>query len=770
MRPVKFGIGQPHVRVEDPALLTGRGRFVADTIPTGALRTVVVRSPHAHARFRLRDLAPVRGLPGVRLVLTAGDIANLGPMPSAGTIEPKNEKEMWVPPFPVLADGVVRHVGDAVACVVADTLDQAKDAAEAIEIDWEPLPAVADVHGAAAPGAPQVWAERPGNIAYLCELGEEAATARAFAAAQRVVKVELVNQRLVTNYIETRGVVAEYDRASGLMLTLASQGSHTIRDSLADDVLKIPRARLRVVTGDVGGGFGTKTAPYREYALAAVAAEKLGRAVAWIADRSEHFLADSQGRDNFTVAEMALDGDGRFLALRVDTLANLGAYLAFYGPFIPWIGATVLTGVYRIPVLHARIRGVYSHTVPVDAYRGAGRPEAAYVIERLVDAVARETGETPDAVRNRNFIRAADMPYKTATRRIYDSGDFAGHLERAQELAQWQDFPSRARAAAKRRRLRGIGLSCYIEACGGINAETARIRIERDGTATIFIGTQSNGQGHATAYAQIAAAELDLALEKIAVRQGDTNDLPEGGGTGGSRSLPAGGPSVAWAAKKLAGQLKELAAPELEAPADKLEIVDGAVRVAGSNRLVTFAALASKPGVPPDRLVAEDAFKPPAATYPNGTHIAEVEIDPETGAVALAGYWVVDDFGVSINPLLLEGQIHGGAVQGIGQALYERTVYDETGQLLTASLMDYALPRADDLPCIRFETRNIPCTTNAMGIKGAGEAGAIGSCPAVMNAVIDALDRGFGIRHLDMPASPERVWRAIEAAKRLRRV
>jgi carbon-monoxide dehydrogenase large subunit len=555
-----------------------------------------------------------------------------------------------------------------------------------------------------------------------------------------------------------------------LTLTLASQGSHTIRDSLADDVLKIPRARLRVVTGDVGGGFGTKTAPYREYALAAVAAERLASTVAWIADRSEHFLGDSQGRDNFNVAEMALDGDGRFLALRVDTLANLGAYLAFYGPFIPWIGATVLTGVYRIPVMHARIRGVYSHTVPVDAYRGAGRPEAAYVIERLVDAVARETGETPDAVRQKNFIRAADMPYKTATRRTYDSGDFAGHLKRAQELAHWQDFPARARAALMRGRFRGIGLSCYIEACGGIQAETARIRIERDGSATIFIGTQSNGQGHATAYAQIAAGELDLPLEKIRVRQGDTDDLPEGGGTGGSRSIPAGGPSVAWAAKKLAGQLRELAAPELESSADKLEIVDGAVRVAGSNRLITFAALASRPGVSPGRLVAEDAFKPPAATYPNGTHICEVEIDPETGALALAGYWVVDDFGVTINPLLLEGQIHGGAVQGIGQALHERTVYDEAGQLLTASLMDYALPRADDLPFIQFETRNIPCTTNAMGIKGAGEAGAIGSCPAVMNAVIDALDRGFGIRHLDMPASPERVWRAIEAAKRLRRV
>jgi aerobic carbon-monoxide dehydrogenase large subunit len=754
------------VRVEDPALLTGHGRYLADRLPDGALRAVVVRSPHAHARFKIVNKDEVSDLPGVRLVLTGTDVEQYGSIPCQGTVKPADEEKMWQPPYPLLAGGVARHVGDAVAFIVATTLDEARDAAEVVEIEWEALPAIADTKGAAAPGAPLVWEERANNIAFRTEIGDREATEKAFASAHRVVKLELVNQRVVANYLETRGAIAEPPRdGQPLTLTVSTQGSHTIRNALTDKIFSIPKEELRVVTGDVGGGFGTKLGPYREYALAVIAARELGRAVAWIADRTEHFLGDAHGRDNVTIAEMALDKDNRFIGLRVDTIGNLGAYLAYFGPFIIANGAGMLPGVYRIPTAYVTQRGVYTHTLPVDAYRGAGRPEAAFVIERLVDTVAREVGIAPDELRRINFIPPEAMPFKTPTHRTYDSGEFAGHLDRAQALADWKGFEKRAKAATKRGRVRGLGLASYIEACGGVAGENAKIRVEPDGSATLFIGTQSNGQGHATAYAQFAADELDLPLEKIVMHQGDTKDLPTGGGTGGSRSIPTGAPSVGMAAKKLAGQLKELAAEELEAPFDKLEIVDGAVRVAGSNRLVTFAALASKDGVDPEKLVAVDKYDPRAPTFPNGTHICEVELDPDSGAISIVGYWVVDDFGFTVNPLLLEGQIHGGIAQGAGQALGEHAVYGDDGQLLTASFMDYAIPHARDIVQIVFETRNVPCTTHVLGIKGAGEAGTIGATPAVMNAVVDALDRGFGIKRFDMPATPARVWQAIRAAR-----
>jgi aerobic carbon-monoxide dehydrogenase large subunit len=763
---MKFGVGQPHVRVEDPSLLTGHGRYLADRMPDGALRAVVVRSPHPHAKFTIANAESVLDMAGVRLVLTHAEIAQYGSVPCQGVVKPVDEEKMWRAPYPLLAERRVRHVGDAVAFIVADTLEAARDAAEALEIDWEPLPAIADTKAAVEDAAPLVWAERPNNVAFRTAVGHREATEQAFAGAHRVVKLELVNQRLVTNYMETRGAIAEPDTGGApITLTVSTQGSHTIRNALCDRVLNIPHDQLRVVTGDVGGGFGTKLGVYREYALAVIAAQELNKPVAWIADRTEHFLGDAHGRDNVTVAELALDKDNRFVGLRVDTIGNLGAYLSFFGPFIIANGAGMLPGVYDIPAAYCTQRGVYTHTLPVDAYRGAGRPEASFVIERLVDTAAREIGIAPDELRRINFIRPEAMPYKTATGRTYDSGEFAGHLDRAQEVSGWKGFEKRYKAAEKRGRVRGLGMSSYIEACGGVSGETAKIRIEKDGSATLFIGTQSNGQGHATAYAQFAADELDLPLEKIVMRQGDTNDLPTGGGTGGSRSIPTGAPSVGMAAKKLAGQLKELAADELEAPADRLEIVDGAVRVIGSNRLVTFAALASKPDTDPEKLVAADKYDPPAPTFPNGTHICEVELDPESGAIAIVGYWVVDDFGFTVNPLLLEGQIHGGIAQGAGQALGEQAVYDAEGQLLTASLMDYALPHARDMVQIRFETRNVPCTTHVLGIKGAGEAGTIGATPAVMNAVIDALDRGFGIKQLDMPATPLRVWEAIRAVR-----
>jgi aerobic carbon-monoxide dehydrogenase large subunit len=764
---MKFGVGQSVKRKEDDPLLRGRGRYVGDYLPDGSLHAVVLRSPHAHARFRI-DAGPARGMPGVRLVLTGADTAEVGLLPCQVGVP---DVEIPTPPYPVLARDEVHHVGDAVAFVVADTLPQARDAAEAIEVSWDPLPHVVGAEVALAPGAVQVWANRPGNVAFEVSLGDRAATEKAFAAAARTASLKLINQRLVTNYLDTRGVIAEYDAGKDrVTLTLGSQGSHAIRDTLCD-MLKLKPEQLRVITPDVGGGFGTKLFIYREYALAALAARQLKRPVRWIADRSEHFLGDTQGRDNITTAKLALDERGRFLALDIDLIADMGAYLSTYAPYIPFLGAGMSPGVYDIPACHVRLRAAYTHTVPVDAYRGAGRPEASYVIERLVDAAAREIGVAPDVLRRRNFIKPKAMPYSTATGKTYDSGDFAAHLARAQELGDWAGFRKRAAEAKRRGLLRGIGVSTYIEACGSNGPETAKLRLESDGGVTVLIGSQSTGQGHDTSYAQLVAEHLGLPPERVRTIQGDTDLVASGVGTGGSSSIPCGGASLAGAATKLAENLKRLAADALEASANDLEFADGAVRVVGTDRAVSFVDLAKRPEATPDKLTTSDAFTPPAPTYPNGTHLVEVEIDAATGDTRVVSYVIVDDFGMSLNPLLLEGQVHGGTVQGIGQALMEQTVYDgDSGQLVTASLMDYALPRAEAMPAFVFETHNVPCRSNPLGVKGAGEAGAIGSCPAVMNAVIDALWRAYEIGHIDMPATPERIWAALQEGRRLHRM
>jgi len=760
MATMKFGFGQALTRKEDDALLRGAGHYVADFVPAGTLHAVVLRSPHAHARFRFGDLNKARSMPGVRLLLAGGDVAELGPLPMTAAIP---DVATVVPPYAILVRDTVRHVGDAVAFVVADTLAQAKDAAEAIAIDWQPLPPVVGAVTALKSGSPQVWPQAAGNLAFETSIGDEKTTRAAFAKAARTVEIKLINQRLVTNYLDTRGVVAEYS-GDRYTLTLASQGSHLIRDILCGDVLKISPDKMRVITPDVGGGFGTKFFAYREYALAAVAAKRLGKPVKWVGERAEHFLGDSQGRDNITAARMALDDKGRFLALDLDIVADMGAYLSCYAPYIPWLGVGMATGVYDIPLGHVRLRGVFTNTVPVDAYRGAGRPEAAYVIERLVDACAREMGIAPDTIRRRNFIKPKAMPYTTVTGKIYDSGDFAGHMARAQELAGWDGFNKRAAASKRAGKLRGIGMATYIEACGNMGPETATARLDEDGGITVLIGSQSSGQGHATAYAQLVADHLDLPPQRVRLVQGDTEVVATGGGTGGSSSIPCGGASLDAASKKLATEIKRIAADTLEAAPGDLEIADGRVRVVGTDRAVSFAEIVKCAGKP---LVAADTFTPGEATYPNGTHIAEIEIDPGTGAVAILNYVVVDDFGATLNPLLLAAQVHGGTVQGIGQALMEDTIYDEnSGQLLSATLMDYALPRADGVPSFTFETRNVPCKTNPLGVKGAGEAGAIGSCPAVINAVVDALWRGHRIRHIDMPATPPRIWAAIEQARR----
>ncbi|AWN45952.1 carbon monoxide dehydrogenase [Methylobacterium terrae] len=762
MTVTKFGLGQPMRRVEDRRLITGEGHYGDDHAPEGCLHAALLRSPHAHAKFTITDVEAARAMPGVHLVLTAEDVAGLNDIKCQAPLPNGDGSQNHVANIPLLAKGTAKHIGDAVAFVVADTVAQARDAVEAIGIDYEVLPAVVGIRGAIAGGATAVWDEQPDNVSFDSTMGDKAPVDAAFAKAAKVVRVEVENQRLVTNYMETRSVVAEHDAGTGrFTLTIPSQGVHGLRKTIAG-VLGIEKEQLRVVTGDVGGGFGTKTFTYREYPLAAEAARRLGRPVKWVSERGEHFVACTQGRDNLSVGEVALDADGTFLAMRFDVIGDLGAYLSQYGPYIPYLGATMLTGVYKTPAVHVRVRGIYTNTVPVDAYRGAGRPEAAYLIERLVDRAARETGMSPAEIRRRNFIPPSAMPYTTPIGdRTYDTGDFAAHMGRAIEASDWAGFEARAAESHRNGLVRGIGLATYIECTAWGEGEDVKITLDRDGGATVYVGTQSNGQGHATAYAQFAAEHLDLPLERIRVVQGDTDRVATGAGTGGSRSIPVGGISVGAASQNLAGKLKELASEELEAGIQDLEIAEGAVRVAGTDRSIDFAALAALPKATEAMRTGQGDFVPPSATYPNGTHVAEVEIDPDTGITTVVRYTVCDDFGIVVNPLLLAGQVHGGVVQGIGQALHERTVYDAEGQLLTASFMDYAMPRAGDVPFFHFETKNVPSTTNPMGIKGAGEAGSIGSCPAVMNAVVDALDRSVGLRDIDMPATPSRMFAVL---------
>src|ERR1700712_354435 len=751
MAPIKFGVGQSVLRKEDDALIRGKGRYTDDHAPQPALHALVLRSPHAHATFTI-NASRARGLPGVAAILTAEDVKDLGNLPCLFNLE---VDPFPGPPYPILAHGVVRHVGDAVAFVVAETVDQARDAIEAIEVQWTPLPAVVGVLNAVKKGAPQVWPDHPGNLLFDVPIGDKKATEAVFAKAHAIAEVSIVNPRVITNFMETRAAVAEYDaKRDHLTLTIGSQGSHRLREIIGGMVLKMPLEKMRVICPDVGGGFGTKLFPYREYALAAVAAKKLRKNVKWTADRADHFMGDAQGRDNVTVARMALAEDGKFLAMDVDLMGDMGAYLSTFGPYIPHGGAGMLPGLYDIQAFHCRVRTVFTNTVPVDAYRGAGRPEASYVVERLVDAAARKLGMAPDAIRRKNFISPRAMPYKTATGKVYDSGDFTAHMKRAMD-------------AKKQGRVRGIGLATYVEVCGTMGEETANVVLDPNGDVTILIGTQSSGQGHQTAYAQLVAEQFGLAPERVHILQGDTDRIATGLGTGGSASIPSGGVSVERATRTLGGNLREIAAEALETSAGDLEISDGTIRIAGTDRSITFADLAKRPGLDPSKLNASATFTSADGTYPNGTHLAEVEIDPATGIIRIVNYVIVDDFGVTLNPLLLAGQVHGGAMQGIGQALMEQAIYDpKDGQLVTGTFMDYALPRAADGPSFVFETRNVPCTTNPLGVKGAGEAGAIGSCPAIVNAIIEGLWREYKIDHIDMPATAERVWIAIREHQR----
>lgn len=759
----KFGMGASVLRLEDQTFITGKGRYTDDIAPDGVLHGYVVRSPFANARFTIGSVEAASAAPGVHLVLTGADLGHLrdlrstsmAPQPDGTTAPTRN--------IPILCRDHVHYVGDAVAFIVADTRALAQDAADLIEVDYEGLEAAANTATALDPGAPLVWPELGTNRAFLYRHGDRAKAEAAFAKAAKLTRIEFRNNRLVSNYIEPRSAVAEWkpdeDR---FVLTTGSQGVHSVQKILAG-VFRIAKKKLRVITPDVGGGFGTKMFVYREYALVMEAAKRLGRPVKWTSDRNEHFLTDAQGRDNVAIGQMAMDENGRFLALKVDLIANMGAYISQYGAEIPHTGTTMSTGVYDIRALDVEIAGVYTNTAPVDAYRGAGRPEAAFLVEKLVDACARDMGIGRDEIRRRNFIRPEQFPYRTQTERLYDVGEFDGHMTLAMERAGWKSFDERLAVSRAAGKIRGIGMATYIEACAFPGSEPAFVELNGDGTVTLKIGTQTTGQGHATAYAQIVAEKLDMPVDKIVMRQGDTDDLDDGEGTGGSRSIPLGGVSASRAGEALAEKIRHIAADELEASPHDIELHEGSARIVGTDRSMSYAEIA-KAAKKPEDLQGMGEFVQDEATYPNGTHICEVEVDPQTGETEIVGYTIVDDFGVTVNPILLAGQLHGGVAQGIGQALHEDTVYGEDGQLLTASFMDYAVPRAANFPFFEFGTRNVPSTTNAMGIKGAGEAGTIGAAPAAVNAVTDALWRAYGIGHIEMPATPARIWSAIQTA------
>ena len=761
----KFGLGASALRKEDEAFLRGVGHYTDDDTRSELLHAVVLRSPYAFATFTIADLEAARSAPGVRLVLTHADLAGYGDVPCLALPEQADGSQFSPRNAPLLCRDTVRHVGDAVVFVVAETVAQAEDAAELVEIDYEPRTAVPDLAAAVAGSQHLVWDDRPDNVAGHMHAGDKDKTSEIFQAAAHVTSIDLVQNRLVCNYMEVRSSIGEYDAETDrYTLTTGSQGVHGMRDNLAGNILNIEPSQLRVVTPDVGGGFGTKAFIYREHPLVLIAAKLAGRGVKYTARRAEHFLSDSHGRDNRVRAEMAMDGEGRFLAMKVALHANMGAYTAQFGPHIPWAGLSMATGLYDIATVDVDCYLRYSNTVPLDAYRGAGRPEAAYMIERLVEQCAVDVGIDRLELRRKNVIRPAQLPYRTQMGRLYDTGDFSGHLDEALRRSGWAKFEERRAASQALGKLRGIGLSTYIEACAFPGSEPAFVELKADGRVELKIGTQTNGQGHATAYAQFIAEALKLNYDRIDVKQGDTDDLPKGGGTGGSRSIPLGGVSVRRASQALAEKLKKLAADELEASVADIELENGEARIVGTDRAIDFTALAAAARSDDDRK-AEGEFTQDEPTFPNGTHVCEIEIDPQTGTSEILAYTIVDDFGVTVNPVLLGGQIHGGVAQGIGQALIENAVYDADGQLVTASFMDYAMPRAWDMPFFDFKTRNVPSTVNALGMKGAGEAGTVGAAPAVMNAVLDAL-RPCGVSHLDMPATPQRVWEALRSAGR----
>ena len=763
MAATKFGLAQPVRRVEDPRLLKGMGRFTDDIVLTGMLHGLVVRSPHAAAAIRSIDTAAAAAAPGVHAVYTAADLKGLGGLPCAAPVTNRDGSAMASPPHPVLADGAVRHAGDPVAFIVAGSIEQARDAAELVSVDYDVLPSATDLATAIDPGQPRVWPDVANNTVFDWEIGDKAATDAAFASAAHVTRLTVVNNRIVVASMEARAAVADY--ADGRWTLYANtQGGWLVKNLIAPLFGTDPET-FRIVTPDVGGGFGMKLFLYAEHVLTCFAARALGRPVKWAADRSEAFLCDTQGRDNITLGELAMDKDGTFLALRTRNVSNMGAYLSTFAPYIPtYAGTGVLSSIYGFKAIYANVIGVFTNTVPVDAYRGAGRPEANYLVERLVDAAAREMQIDRIELRKRNLVPPSAMPHATPVGKTYDSGDFRVVLDAALAKMDYAGFEARRGAAAARGKRRGLGLAYYLEATGGDPTERAEIRFPDDGFVDVYVGTQSTGQGHETAYVQLTATRLGIDGDMIRIRQGDTDTIPVGGGTGGARSLYSEGQAIVKTADSVIEKGKLAASEELEAAVADIVFSDGRFAITGTDRgidIMDLAAIRLRKSMPLDtaEIAAIDHH-----TFPNGCHMAEVEIDPETGVTTVVRYIVCDDFGKAINPLIVRGQVAGGVAQGMGQAILEHTVFDpDSGQLLSGSFLDYALPRADDLPDVEVDLLEIPCATNPLGVKGAGEAGAVGSPPALINAIVDALSVD-GVTAIDMPATPERVWRALRAA------
>ena len=787
----KDGIGASTKRREDLRFLTGKGRYTDDIDIRGQAYAHFIRSDVAHGRIVSIDTAAAAAMPGVLRIFTAADFAGVGGVPCGWQVTDRHGKPMLEPKHPVLAEGKVRHVGDPIAVVVAETRDQARDAAEAVAIEIEELPAVIDMKAALQPGSPLVHDELGSNLCYDWGFVEEnrAAVDEAFARAAHVTTLDLVNNRLVANPMEPRVAVGDYEAHNDQhTLYTTSQNPHVIRLLMGAFVLGIPEHKLRVVAPDVGGGFGSKIYHYAEEAFVTFAAKQLRRPVKWTSSRSEAFMSDAHGRDHVTRIELALDADNNFTALRCLTHANMGAYLSTFAPAIPtWLHGTLLAGNYRTPLIYTNVKAVFTNTVPVDAYRGAGRPEATFQLERVIDKAARELGVDPVELRRQNFIRPDQFPYQTPVAVVYDTGNYQATMDKLLEISDYAGFAARAAESKSRGRLRGFGVAHYIEACGiapsnlvgqlGARAglyESATVRVNATGSITVMTGSHSHGQGHETTFAQVVAEMIGCDASQVEIVHGDTANTPMGMGTYGSRSLAVGGSALVKATNKIINKAKKIAAHLLEAAPEDIELKDGKFTVAGTDRSKSWVDITLAAYVPHNYPLAEmepgleeTAFYDPSNfTYPSGAYGCEVEVDPETGKVTILSFTAVDDFGNIVNPMIVEGQVQGGLAQGIGQALLESAAYDENGQLLTGSFMDYAMPRADDVPFFRVDHSSCtPCTHNPLGVKGCGEAGAIGSPPAVVNAVIDALHRAgmTHITHIDMPLTPSRVWAAMNA-------
>ena len=770
----KFGVAQPVRRVEDPRLLKGAGSYTADYSLPGMLHGVVLRSPHANAKILSLDVSAAAALPGVHAVFTNEDLKSdkIGLLPVLVELDNRDGSKQISPPRHTLAEGQVRHVGEPVAFIVADTMQAARDAAEAVLVDYDILDSVTDLATATHAGMPQVWPTAASNLCFDWEVGPKAETEALFKAASHVTKLTVVNNRIVVNSMEARACLADYDTtAKTWTIRTNTQGSWTVRNVMAGMVFGLDPSSMRVITPDVGGGFGMKLFLYPEHVLTTYASRKLGRPVRWASERSEAFLSDSQGRDNITEAELAIDAGGKFLALRTKTLAGMGAYLSNFAPYIPTLaGSGVLASIYGFKTVYANVLGVFTNTVPVDAYRGAGRPEANYVVERIIDAAARELGIDRIELRRRNMVQPEAMPHTSAMGRTYDSGNFPLVMDTALAHTDWAGIAARKAEAAKRGKKRGIGMAYYLEATGGDDTERAEIRFADDGYVDVYVGTQSTGQGHETAYVQLTVDRLGVDGDKVRVKQGDTNDMPTGGGTGGARSLYSEGQAIVLTAATVIEKGRRAASEALEAAMADIVFEAGRFQVIGTDRGIDIITLAlgqrakAAKGEDVTTLDAAEVAQITHHTFPNGCHIAEVEIDPETGRIEVVRYSVTDDVGKAVNPMIVAGQVHGGVAQGLGQALLERTAYDDaSGQLLAGSLMDYTIPRADDLPNIDVELVEVPCLTNGLGVKGAGEAGAVGAPPALINAILDAL-ADSGVTQIDMPATPEVVWRALAKA------